>query len=154
MVAAIRGPGGSIDKFMGDGILASFGATRPSTTFAADGLRAIDAVLETTASLGRRARRAAGRPAPRVGAALATGPVMCGTIGDRTRLEYTVIGDPVNLAAKLEKHTKAERVRALCPADAYQLALAQDYRPAARHEARPARRVAGLDAPLDLVVLA
>ncbi len=153
VVAAITARAGSIDKFMGDGILASFGATHPSTTFAADGLRAIDAVLETTATWAAD-RRAAGRPAPRVGAALATGPVMCGTIGDRSRLEYTVIGDAVNLAAKLEKHTKAERVRALCPAAAYQLALAQDYRPAARHEARPARRVAGLDAPLDLVVLA
>ena len=50
-----------------------------------------------------------------------------------------MIGDPVNLAAKLEKHTKAERVRALCTAAAYQLALSQGYRPRAP-PSRAARR--------------
>ena len=120
---------------MGDGILASFGATRPSATYAADALRALEDAARGDRGAGPAERRAAGLPAPRVGAAVATGPVMFGTIGDHSRLEYTVIGDPVNLAAKLEKHTKAERVRALCPDAAYRLALAQGYRPAA-----PARR--------------
>jgi adenylate cyclase len=152
VVGAVTAHGGSIDKFMGDGILASFGATRPSASFAADALRAVDDLLETTAAWAEE-RRAAGLPAPRIGAAVANGPVMCGTIGDRTRLEYTVIGDPVNLAAKLEKHTKEEGARALCPAATHELALAQDYRPAARHEPRAARRVAGVDAALDLVIL-
>ncbi len=99
-------------------------------------------------------RRAAGLPTPAVGAAVATGAVMFGTIGDRTRLEYTVIGDPVNLAAKLEKHTKEERVQALCTAEAYQLALAQRYVPRIPGETRAERRIAGTDKPLDLVVLA
>ncbi len=152
VVAAITARGGSIDKFMGDGILASFGATRASASFAADALGAVEDLLEATAAWAEE-RRAAGLPAPRVGAAVATGPVMCGTIGDRTRLEYTVIGDPVNLAAKLEKHTKEERVRALCPSATYELALAQDYRRAAHHEPRSGRKIAGVDAPLDLVIL-
>jgi len=99
-------------------------------------------------------RQAIGLPAPRVGAAIATGPVMFGTIGDHSRLEYTVIGDPVNLAAKLEKHTKAEQVQALCPRAAYHQALAQGYRPTATAEERSQCRVAGIDAPLDLAVLA
>ncbi len=152
VVAAVTARGGSIDKFMGDGILASFGATRPSARFAADALRAVDDLLAATAAWAE-GRRAAGLPAPPVGAAVATGPVMFGTIGDHTRLEYTVIGDPVNLVAKLEKHTKDERVRALCPAATCELARAQGYRPAAPLEPRPARRVAGVDAPLDLVIL-
>jgi len=153
MVAEIDRHGGSVDKFMGDGILASFGATKPSASYAADGLRA----LETLTEAGRRWRRereAAGLPAPAIGAALATGQVMFGAIGDRSRLEYTVIGDPVNLAAKLEKHTKVEGVAALCTAEAWRLALRQGYVAAASLEQRDARTVAGLDRPLDLVALA
>jgi adenylate cyclase len=153
VVAAVTGHGGSIDKFMGDGILASFGATRPSARAAADALHALEDLLAATARWAEE-RQAAGLAAPRVGAAIATGPVMFGTIGDHSRLEYTVIGDPVNLAAKLEKHTKAERVPALCTDAAYRQALAQGYRPTAPAEERPQRRVAGVDVPLDLVVLA
>jgi adenylate cyclase len=79
---------------------------------------------------------------------------MFGTIGDASRLEYTVIGEPVNLAAKLEKHTKAESVRALCALDAYQLARSQGYEPPSPHQSLGRRDVAGLDEPVDLVALA
>ncbi|HSJ98915.1 MAG TPA: adenylate/guanylate cyclase domain-containing protein, partial [Myxococcota bacterium] len=153
MVGAIAGHGGSIDKFLGDGILASFGAARPSPRCAADALRALDAVI-ATADAWIVEREAAGLPAPPVGAAVASGQVMFGAIGDATRLEYTVIGEPVNLAAKLEKHTKEERVRALCTAETYGHALAQGYAPPAVHQRRDRRPVVGVDRPLDLVVLA
>ena len=153
MVAAIAGHGGSIDKFLGDGILASFGAARPSPRCAADGLRALDAVI-ASADAWIAERQAAGLPAPPVGAAVASGQVMFGAIGDATRLEYTVIGEPVNLAAKLEKHTKEEQVRALCTAETYRHALAQGYAPPAVHQRRDRRPVVGVDRPLDLVVLA
>jgi adenylate cyclase len=153
VVAAVTGNGGSIDKFMGDGILASFGATRQSASFAADALRALDALLEAIVAWAGE-RRVRGLPAPELGAAVATGQVMFGTIGDASRLEYTVIGDPVNLAAKLEKHTKAERVRALCTAETYWLAQRQGYEPRAPHPPLPDRAVAGVDEPLDLVALA
>jgi adenylate cyclase len=78
---------------------------------------------------------------------------MFGAIGDQSRLEYTVIGDPVNMVAKLEKHTKIEGVAALCTAEAWRLALQQGYAAIARLEQRPARAVAGIDRPLDLVAL-
>jgi adenylate cyclase len=102
----------------------------------------------------RAAREAAGLPAPRVGAAVAVGPVLFGAVGDETRLEYTVIGDAVNLAAKLEKHTKHARVGALTTAEAYMLARAQGYAPPREKEIRPAQRVEGVSDPIGLVVLA
>lgn len=152
VVAAISAEGGSIDKFMGDGILASFGAASPSARPAAQALRAADAILEVTRAW-QRGREIAGLPAPAVGLAVTTGKVMFGAIGDASRLEYTVIGDPVNLVAKLEKHTKEERVRALCPVLAYEQAEQQGYRPSSERERRSARRVEGVQADLDLMVL-
>ncbi len=152
MVAEIGRHGGSVDKFMGDGILASFGATRPSLSYAADGLRAVEALIGAARHWARE-RQAAGLAAPAIGAALATGPVMFGAIGDQSRLEYTVIGDPVNLAAKLEKHTKVEGVAALCTAESHRLALAQGFVPTARLAQRQGCTVAGLERPLDLVAL-
>ncbi|MEQ9333977.1 adenylate/guanylate cyclase domain-containing protein, partial [Thalassobaculum sp.] len=153
VVPVVQAHGGSIDKFMGDGVMATFGATRPSATAAADALRAAADLADAAAAWGQR-RRAAGRPAPAVGIAVASGPVVFGAVGDQSRLEYTVIGAPVNLAAKLEKHTKAEGVRALTDAATYGSALEQGYRPPAPPERRPGRSVGGLDEPQDLVVLA
>jgi len=153
VVPVVQAHGGSIDKFLGDGVMATFGATRPSGTPAADALRAAEALAATTAAWTGR-RRAAGRVAPGVGLAVASGPVVFGAVGDASRLEYTVIGTAVNLSAKLEKHTKIEGVRALTDALTLDAAERQGYVPAAAPERRPQRRVAGLDGPVDLVVLA
>lgn len=153
MVPAIARHGGRIDKYLGDGILASFGAVEPSATFAADAARAVDDLVAAAAAW-RAERAAAGKPTPAIGAAFAVGEVVFGAVGDDRRLEYTIIGDAVNLAAKLEKHNKVERVQALTTADAYRLACAQGYVPPAPKASRPQARVGGVDAPTDLVVLA
>jgi adenylate cyclase len=145
--------GGSIDKYLGDGILASFGAVVPNPSYAADLCRAIDELAET-AERWRREREGRGRPAPAVGIAGAVGEVVFGAVGHPTRLEYTVIGEVVNLVAKLEKHTKSEGVRALTTGDSYVLALAEGYRGARLGEWRQGRVVEGVADPVDLVVLA
>lgn len=62
-----------------------------------------------------------------------------------------MIGDAVNLAAKLEKHNKAEKTRALCARVACELALEQGYQ--TRKAALPQRAVAGVPHPVDPVVL-
>ncbi|MGE0725820.1 MAG: adenylate/guanylate cyclase domain-containing protein, partial [Alphaproteobacteria bacterium] len=112
LVPVIRRHGGRVDKFLGDGILASFGAVEPSASAAAGALAAVDDLL-VEADRWRADRIAAGQPGPAIGAAVIAGPVLFGVLGDAARLEYTVIGDAVNLAAKLEKKTKVEGVRAL-----------------------------------------
>ena len=148
----IEGCGGSIDKYLGDGILASFGAVRPSATYAADLCRAIDVVAAGAARWrdGRERRHA---PAPAVVMAGASGEVTFGIVGHETRLEYTVIGEVVNLVAKLEKHAKQEAVQALTTAETYALAAVQGYRASPAAEARPGRRVDGVAGPVNLVVL-
>lgn len=152
MVSAIQRHGGSIDKFIGDGILATFGATEPSETHAADALRALDAVV-VAADEWNRERRKAGAVPLILGAAAASGRVICGAVGDESRLEYTVIGDAVNLAAKLEKHNKAILARATAPGDTYNLAVRQGYRPVMTPEHIPAAEIAGLAGQVDVVVL-
>ena len=128
LVPIIQAHGGTIDKFLGDGIMATFGVVSQSDTFAADSLRAMDQVIaeskqwQTTKSLPRL------KPLV-VNAAIATGSVAFGAVGDERRLEYTVIGDPVNLSAKLEKHNKELGSCALTTRETYDLAVAQGYVP-------------------------
>lgn len=153
IVPLIRSHGGVVDKFLGDGIMATFGAARPSERYAAEALRAVDAVI-ADADAWAAERVKAGLAPLRIGAAVAVGRVVFGAVGDDARLEYTVIGDAVNLSAKLEKHTKAEKVRALATVEAYERACSQGYAPAAPREVRKGRAVMGVDAPIDLVVLA
>jgi adenylate cyclase len=149
----IVGNGGSIDKFLGDGILASFGAVSPSTTAAADALRAADAVIDA-ADRWAGERRTAGLPPLAVGLAVASGRVVFGAVGDAERLEFTVIGDAVNFAAKLEKHNKDEKTRALVDVGTYALAERQGYVPPVSRERRAGRLVGGVTEPVDIVVLA
>lgn len=153
MVGVIRKHGGAIDKFMGDGIMATFGAATPSDAYAADALRALEGIVEESAAWNEERERR-GKPMLRIGCAVATGRIIFGAVGDDSRLEYTVIGDAVNTAAKLENQTKAEKVRALCDAATFEIAIAQGYRPTNAIERRPARQVDGLAAPRDLVILA
>ena len=152
LVPVILGYGGTIDKFMGDGIMATFGAVRPSETAAADALQAVDAVMEAAAAWNRY-RAAEGLSAHRVNAAAAFGPIVFGAVGDVDRLEYTVIGDPVNQAAKLEKANRTQGVDALTDRGTFEAAVRQGYE-GGSVEHRSGSRLEGFDEPVDLVVLA
>ena len=151
-VPIIQRNGGSIVTFLGDGIMITFGATRPSTTFAADALRTAEQLLD---GLGEWAAQRAARavPAPGVGIGIAVGTVTCGAIGGEGRLEYAVIGDPVNRAAKLQNHTKVEQVRALATKRTLERGITQGYTGQRANEVRPARQCAGIAEPIDLVVV-
>lgn len=150
---AIRGHGGSIDKYLGDGIMATFGAATRSKTWAADAMSAVDELV-AVAEAWRDERRAAGARPLEIGFAVATGPVIFGAVGDPGRLEYTVIGDAVNLAAKLEKHNKEVDAVALTTEWAYEEARAQGYVPPARRRVLGKSAIGGVESPVSLVVLA
>jgi len=153
MVPIIRRHGGSIDKFQGDGILATFGAAEARDTYAADALACVDALMTAAAAWEQR-RIADGRLACPVHAAVTSGRVLFGAVGEKDRLEYTVIGDPVNLAAKLEKHNDVLGTRALTTRETLLTAGEQGYTLPAEPRAVPDSRVAGVSHALDVVVLA
>lgn len=153
MVPIIQRHGGAIDKFLGDGIMATFGATRPLEDYAARAMAALEECMGVAAEWGAE-QAAAGRPPLIINGALASGRIIAGAVGDSSRLEYTVIGDAVNLSAKLEKHNKLEGCRALALKETYDAALAQGYRPQAQHRALSAVNVGGVAVPVDLVAVA
>lgn len=153
LIPIVRKHGGNIDKFMGDGILASFGAVSPSETYAADVMRAVDDIQIAAESWNRKRESLELIPVG-IGAGVAVGDVVFGVIGHGERLEYTVISETVNLAAKLEKHNKAENAKALTTKTALDIAIAQGYSPSKTKEIRAKRAVAGASEPIDIVVLA
>ena len=151
LLPVIEGGGGAVDKFLGDGILVSFGAARASATECADAIRTAIAVgAEIVRWKADRLKR--DEPVLDVGIAVASGDLIYGAVGHGDRLEYTVIGDAVNLAAKLEKHAKIAHTRIIATAETLKLAEIQGL------AATPSRRlgrvaVDGVGEPVDLVVL-
>jgi len=102
LTASLRGRGGQVLKFMGDGMLAIFPfveATRDETC-----RRAIDAAAEAMRALDElnAARREAGKPVAAVDLALHLGDVLYGNVGAADRLDFTVIGPAVNEASRIE----------------------------------------------------
>jgi adenylate cyclase len=150
---AIEVHGGRVDKFMGDGILATFGAVQPSETHAADGLRAAVAVVAAL-DAARERFGALGWPVPfSTGASVAAGEVTVGVVGAQGRFEFTVIGNAVNLAAKLEAANKVQGTRILTDGATFALAQRQGY----AGDVPPVRRdvaIAGLLQSVDIVALA
>ena len=97
-VPIVRRHGGHVDKFIGDGFLAVFGAPRPASDHAD---QALAAALEIARAVdGMEDQRL------QIGIGLNTGSVVAGSIGGAGRLEFSVIGDAVNVAARVESATR------------------------------------------------
>jgi adenylate cyclase len=103
MTGAIQAGGGRIDKFMGDAIMAEWGALEEPDPLG-DERRAVKASLAMLHALdeANRERKAKGLFTVDVGIGLNSGEVVAGSVGSSTKLEFTVIGDTVNLASRLE----------------------------------------------------
>jgi len=153
IVPVITAYAGHVDKFTGDGIMAYFGVLSPSQTHAGDALKAMEEIIEASDTW-NKTRLAEGLDPVIIHASCASGPIVFGVIGEEARLEYTVIGDAANISAKMEKQTKIENVRAIATLETLKCALAQGYMGAeTKWETRLGRDVAGVDAPLDVIVL-
>ncbi len=105
MEAAIRSHGGLVLQYIGDEIEAVFGAPVADPAHAA---HAVESALEMRRRLSawNAARREAGDTPLRHGIGIHTGPVIAGNIGSAERLSYTLVGDAVNLASRLQSLTK------------------------------------------------
>ena len=105
MFDAISGHGGVVNQMIGDGLMAIFGAPLPLPDHCAAAVRAALDMIEMIELLNAD-RAAAGKPLIRIGIGIASGEMVAGYTGTQQRATYTCIGDTVNLAARLEAHTK------------------------------------------------
>jgi adenylate cyclase len=106
MSDAILNHGGTLVAYMGDGIMAVFGAPLEYEDHADRALAAAQEMLERLSDFNVWLSAEHGFPALRMGIGLNSGPVMSGNVGSEQRLEYTALGDTTNTAARLEGMTK------------------------------------------------
>ncbi|MCC5606460.1 GAF domain-containing protein [Nostoc sp. CHAB 5834] len=106
MVEAVFNHEGTLDKFIGDALMAVFGAPLPLTENHA--WRAVQSALDMRQRLEEfnRRRIIQAQPQIHIGIGISSGDVVSGNIGSRKRMDYTVIGDGVNLSSRLEAVTK------------------------------------------------
>jgi adenylate cyclase len=106
MTAQIFASGGTVDQYMGDGILAVFGATEASPNDAASALNCAEMMLETLERWNRE-REEKGDARLDIGIGLNYGPVVLGDVGSEHGMSFTAIGDTVNTSARLQVLTRS-----------------------------------------------
>jgi adenylate cyclase len=108
MVDCVNKTNGSVDKFIGDAVMAVWGAPVSSGSPAQDALNCVKAALLMRASLMEfnKGRGGDKRPLIQIGCGINSGDVVAGQIGSSQRMEYTVIGDAVNMASRTESLNK------------------------------------------------
>jgi adenylate cyclase len=136
MVKAVHRFDGTVDKFIGDGMMVLFGAPRKSADPCGDAVRCAHAMLEGLAELnGEFARE--GLPALAIGIGINYGSVTIGNIGSSERHNYSAIGDVVNVAARLEGLTKElGRKIVVTETVASRIGTMFDFEPLGRHEVK------------------
>ncbi|MEE9344761.1 MAG: adenylate/guanylate cyclase domain-containing protein [Methylococcales bacterium] len=111
MLKTVTNHNGMVNKMIGDGIMAVFGAPVKRTSeveIREDAVNAATCALEMGKALDllNKDFRRQNLPQMKIRIGIMTGPLVAGSIGDKERLEYTVLGDTVNIAARLESHDK------------------------------------------------
>jgi adenylate cyclase len=105
VVAAVEAEGGMVKQFTGDGVMALFGGPQPRTDHCERAVRAALGIVNRLENV-NILLRSQGVPALQIGVGLHTGVVVAGLIGPDERVEYGVVGEPVNLASRVEGLTR------------------------------------------------
>ncbi len=116
MFEAVASHGGIVSLMVGDGLMALFGTPQPMENPAQSAVSAAQEMLGMIAMLNEE-RNVSGDPKIEIGIGIATGEVVAGYTGTESRATYTCIGKTVNLAARLEAHTKVLNVPMLFDAE-------------------------------------
>ena len=131
IVPIIQANGGIIDKFIGDGIMATFGTDHGDEAhthnYALSALRTAEFILDDFKNWQYQADDLKTIARNGIGIGIASGVIAHGAVGQADRLEMTVIGSAVNLSAKLEKHNKTMGTVCLASRDLYDLSVKQGY---------------------------
>ncbi|MBX7222798.1 MAG: FHA domain-containing protein [Blastocatellia bacterium] len=101
---------GTLDKFIGDGIMSLFGAPQPSDADPVNAIQAAIAMQREVQAMNRELEEQGTDFRVNIGIGINTGEVTAGYIGSKLRTDYTVIGDAVNLAARLESNAKPGQI--------------------------------------------
>jgi adenylate cyclase len=141
MAHAVFDQGGTLDKYLGDGIMATFGTPRSSGRDAGNALLCTR-VMMTSVEEWNAQRRTRGEKVIEIGVGVHYGPVVMGDIGSEQHLEFAVVGDTVNVASRLEELTRALGVCVLVSESVVEAAKREgtfdgfDLTPLGRHEIR------------------
>lgn len=149
-VDAIAASGGTVNKYLGDGLLAIFGAP---VALEQPGCAAVEAAAEISKRLRalNHLLEATGVPAMKIGIGIHAGEVVVGSIGaPRHKLEYTVIGDPVNVASRIEQLNKSMGTEILISEEVFRV-LPEPWR--AMAGAPVSEPVKGIDQPVKVYPL-
>jgi adenylate cyclase len=144
--------GGTLDSYIGDAVMAVFGAPTANPRAAADAVACGRDMVETVVEWNGR-RRERDLPPIRIGVGAHHGPIVLGDIGGERRLELTVIGDTVNVASRLESLTRTLGVDMVVSEALARQAIAQAGEAAlAGFEAAPEQQLRGREGALSVRV--
>ncbi|HEX4003524.1 MAG TPA: adenylate/guanylate cyclase domain-containing protein [Candidatus Acidoferrales bacterium] len=124
MTEAVFANQGTLDKYIGDAIMAFWGSPYPQADHAARGCRCALQMIRGLEKLNRK-WKSEGRAPLAIGIGLNTGPVNVGNMGSAKRLAWTVMGDNVNLASRLEGITKTYRISIVLGEGTYEQVASQ-----------------------------
>ena len=152
IVTVVQREQGTVDKYIGDCVMAVFGMVETQGKEASNALRTAAGIVDRMAEF-NASRAASGLPEMGYGVGVHYGSGIVGSMGGGGRLQYTVIGDVVNRASRLEAFTKETGVRVLLSKELVEQARREEAGALPALQAHPAVALRGIDEPMDVFSL-